>query len=220
MTRTESKLVRIGGVVTTAALLLFPEVSRADEGGISFWVPGLYGSLAAVPTTPGWSVAAIYYHTTVSADGAAAASREFQVGRFSPSINLSLNLALNGQADLMFIAPTYTFATPVLGGQLSASMAAIVGKNAASIAGTLTAAAGPIVTTRTGVIEDSLVSYGDLYPTVTLKWNRGVNNFVVYGAGDIPVGNYDPNRLANLGIGHGAIDFGGGYTYLLSLIHI
>ena len=26
------------------------------------------------------------------------------------------------------------------------------------------------------------------------------------------VGDYDPNRLANLGIGHGAIDFGGGYT--------
>jgi hypothetical protein len=37
---------------------------------------------------------------------------------------------------------------------------------------------------------------------------------MVYGAGDIPVGNYDPNRLANLGIGHGAIDFGAGYTYL------
>jgi hypothetical protein len=214
MTRRESKLARVSGTATIIALLLFPEVSRADEGGISFWVPGLYGSLAAVPTTPGWSVAAIYYHTTVSADGAAAASREFQVGRFSPSINLNLNLALNGQADLMFIAPTYTFATPVLGGQLSASMAAIVGKNAASIAGTLTAAAGAIVTTRTGVLEDSLVSYGDLYPTVTLKWNRGVNNFMVYGAGDIPVGNYDPNRLANLGIGHGAIDFGGGYTYL------
>jgi hypothetical protein len=34
---------------------------------------------------------------------------------------------------------------------------------------------------------------------------------MVYGAGDIPVGDYDPNRLANLAIGHGAVDFGGGY---------
>ena len=41
----------------------------------------------------------------------------------------------------------------------------------------------------------------------------GPNNFMVYGTGDIPVGDYDPTRLANLGIGHGAIDFGGGYTY-------
>lgn len=31
--------------------------------------------------------------------------------------------------------------------------------------------------------------------------------------GDIPVGAYDPRRLANIGIGHGAIDGGGGYTY-------
>jgi hypothetical protein len=37
---------------------------------------------------------------------------------------------------------------------------------------------------------------------------------MVYGAGDIPVGDYNPNRLANIGIGHGAIDFGAGYTYL------
>jgi hypothetical protein len=58
-----------------------------------------------------------------------------------------------------------------------------------------------------------LTSFGDVIPQVTLKWNSGVNNFLVYGAGDIPVGDYDPTRLANLGIGHGAIDFGGGYTY-------
>ena len=53
-----------------------------------------------------------------------------------------------------------------------------------------------------------------LYPTVTLRWNQGLNNFRTYATGDIPVGAYDPTRLANLGIGHGAIDGGGGYTYL------
>jgi hypothetical protein len=36
---------------------------------------------------------------------------------------------------------------------------------------------------------------------------------MTYVMGDIPVGDYDPNRLANLGLGHGAIDWGGGYTY-------
>ncbi len=214
MASIESRIRRIGCAAMAAALLLYPEISRADESGISFWLPGLEGSLAAVPTTPGWSLGTIYYHTSVNATGAAAAAREFQVGRFSPTVNINLNLSLSGQADLLFVAPTYTFATPVLGGQLSATMAGVYGRNSASLAGTLTAAAGPIVTTRTGFLEDALVSYGDLYPTFKLKWNSGVNNFMVYGAGDIPVGNYDPNRLANIGIGHGAIDFGGGYTYL------
>jgi hypothetical protein len=37
---------------------------------------------------------------------------------------------------------------------------------------------------------------------------------MVYVTGDAPVGDYDRARLANLGIGHGAIDAGAGYTYL------
>src|SRR5450432_3940237 len=164
-----SRILRIGGAVTAAALLLCPEISRADESGISFWLPGLYGSLAATPTTPGWSIGAIYYHTSVNATGAAAAAREFQVGRFSPTVNINLNLSLSGQGDLGILAPTYTFATPVFGGQASVTLAGVYGRSSASIAGTLTAAAGPIVTTRNGFLEDALTSYGDLYPTLRLK---------------------------------------------------
>jgi hypothetical protein len=37
---------------------------------------------------------------------------------------------------------------------------------------------------------------------------------MVYATGDIPAGDYSSTRLANLGIGHGAVDVGGAYTYL------
>jgi hypothetical protein len=203
---------RIGYAV--AALVLCPAISRADEGGISFWLPGQYGSLAATPQTPGWALGSIYYHTSVTGSGNVAAAREITVGRFSPTVNVNLNLNLAAQGDLGVIAPSYTFATPVFGGQLAVSVASIFGRDAASIAGTLTAAAGPLTTTRMGELDSSLTSAGDLYPTATLRWNQGVNNFMTYITGDIPVGAYDPTRLANLGIGHGAIDAGGGYTYL------
>ena len=53
----------------------------------------------------------------------------------------------------------------------------------------------------------------DLYPQASLRWNQGVHNYMVYAMGDIPTGTYDPSRLANFGIGHGAIDGGFGYTY-------
>jgi hypothetical protein len=205
-----SRSFSLGIAAFAASLALCPDVSRADESGISFWLPGLYGSLSATPTTPGWSMGAIYYHTSVDASGAAAAAREIQVGRFSPTINVNLNISLSGQADLLFLAPTYTFATPVFGGQLSATVASIFGRNAASLAGTLT---GPLGNTFSGTLQDSLTSYGDLYPTLKLKWNQGVNNYMVYAAGDIPVGDYNPMRLSNIGLGHGAIDVGGGYTY-------
>jgi hypothetical protein len=90
----------------------------------------------------------------------------------------------------------------------------IVGHNKTSIDGTLTAMVGPIVATRSGSIDSSLTGFGDLYPQASLRWNMGVHNFMTYVTGDIPVGAYNPSRLANLGIGHGAIDGGVGYTYL------
>ncbi len=124
-----------------------------------------------------------------------------------------MNLRLNAQADLLLLNPTYTFATPVLGGQLAIGITGLFGRSAATLDGTLTAAVGPFVTTRTGTLSDSITSVGDLYPQATLKWNAGVHNFMTYLTGDIPVGAYSPTRLANLGTGHGAIDGGGGYTY-------
>lgn len=205
---------RLIGALAVTLALLSPKPAAADENGISFWLPGLYGSLAATPTTPGWSLGAIYYHANLNASGATAASRQFQVGRLSPNVNINLNVALSAQADLMFLAPTYTFATPVLGGQLSATLAGVYGRNAASLSGALTSTIGPVVITRNGFLEDDLTSYGDLYPTLKLKWNNGVHNYMVYAAGDIPVGDYSPGRLSNIGLGHGALDLGGGYTYL------
>jgi hypothetical protein len=100
-----------------------------------------------------------------------------------------------------------------LGGQLSLDMTTIAGVNSAGLSGTLTSMVGPITVTRQCAISDSVLGFGDLYPKASLRWNEGVNNFMTYLTGDIPVGAYDPARLANLGIGHGAIDSGGGYTY-------
>jgi hypothetical protein len=184
--------------------------AHADESGVSYWLPGRFSSLAATPQVPGWSWAEVYYHSTVSASGAVAAAREIQVGRFLPTVNVSFNANLNAQADLLLLNPTYTFATPVLGGQLAIGVTGLFGRSAASIDGTLTAGFGPFATTRMGSISDSITSVGDLYPQATLKWNAGVHNFMTYVTGDIPVGAYDPARLANLGMGHAAIDGGGG----------
>jgi hypothetical protein len=207
------RLIRLAIGVAMAMFGFLSDAAYADEGGVSYWLPGRFSSLAATPQVPGWSMAEVYYHTSVSAFGAAAASREIEIGRFSPTVNVNLNLHLNAQADLLLLDPTYTFATPVLGGQLAIGVIGLFGRAAADLNGTLTTGFGAFAATRMGSIGDSITSVGDLYPQATLKWNAGVNNFMTYVTGDIPVGAYDPARLANLGIGHGAIDGGGGYTY-------
>jgi hypothetical protein len=212
--RSSLRLIQSGIGAAIALLGPLSASALADESGVSFWLPGQVDSLPAVPGVPGWSMAEVYYHTTVSAFGAVAAAREIQIGRFSPTVNVSLNVNLHAPPDLLLLNSTYTFATPVLGGQLAVGMTGLFGRSAASIDGTLTTGFGPFATTRMGSIGDSITSFGDLYPQATLKWNAGVHNFMTYVTGDIPVGAYDPNRLANIGIGHGAVDGGGGYTHL------
>lgn len=200
--------------ISAAAFVLLSQVASADENGISFWLPGLFGSLAAVPQQPGWSAADIYFHTSVSASGATAASREITIGRFSPTTNVNLNVNLNARGDLNLFVPSYVFATPVFGGQLAVSTAIVYGRTSTDLSGILTGGINglPLVT-RTGSLDESVTGFGDLFPQAALRWNSGVNNYMIYMAGDAPVGAYNSARTANVGIGHGAIDGGAGYTY-------
>jgi hypothetical protein len=59
------RYLQLGAYAFGALLLLSPEISRADESGISFWLPGQVDSLPAAPAVPGWSMAEVYDHTTV-----------------------------------------------------------------------------------------------------------------------------------------------------------
>ena len=206
-------VLRAAAFLAGCAFALSSNGARADEGGVSFWVPGLYGSLAAVPQQPGWSFAAINYFTSVGATGNIAAAREVTVGKFNPTVNVNLNVNVHANADIVFLNPSYVFATPVLGGQLALGMAAIVGENDTRLSGTITAGVGPFTATRSGSVGDYTTGFGDIYPQATLRWNSGVNSWMAYLTGDIPVGLYSSSNLANLGDGHGAIDGGAGYTY-------
>jgi hypothetical protein len=84
----------VGAAVASVAIISLPATSFADENGISFWLPGIYGSLAAVPQQPGWSFAAINYYDSVGASGSVAASREITIGRLSPTVNVNLNVSV------------------------------------------------------------------------------------------------------------------------------
>ena len=194
-----------------------PMIATADEGGVSFWLPGLFGSLAAAPQQPGWSLTTIYWHDDVSAGADVSRAREITIGKIPVAANVNVSANLSATLDLVLIVPTYVFASPVLGGQLSVGFMSIYGRESALVAGTLSGTLGtPLGTipfSRVDSIGDSVTGFGDIYPQVFLRWNAGVNNYMTYITGDIPVGAYDPTRLSNIGIGHGAVDGGAGYTY-------
>lgn len=202
----------VAGVALLTALIV-PRSARADEGGASFWVPGFFGSLAATPQQPGFSYASVYYHASVSGGGNVAFARQVNAGNITANFSGHLNASLDARADLYLGVPQYVFATPVLGGQAALAVAVPYGHMEASVDATLTGSLGGMGFTTSGGRSDEVTGLGDLAPLFSIRWNQGVNNFMTYVSGNLTTGRYDPTRLANLGIGHNAFDFGGGYTY-------
>jgi hypothetical protein len=200
-------------VAATAAFSLDTRPAAADQGGISMWLPGTFGSLAAVPGHPGWALGAIYLHSSVSAEGNVAASRAIRFGNRTTNLSASLDAELRAKADLSVLAPSYTFAQPVLGGQLTMALLISYGHQQANIDANITGALGPIGFATSRSVSQDITAFGDLFPNATLKWNHGVHNTMVYGWANIPVGAYDPNRIVNMGLGHWSVDGGYGYTY-------
>ena len=198
------KICRLGVAAIAALLALSNNPARADEGGVSFWIPGFFGSLAAVPQqASGWSVTSIYYHTSVSAGADVARAREITIGNLPVSVSASVNANVNANANIGFLAGTYTFATPVLGGQASATLLAGYGANSTSLAGsllgTITGPAGGVLPfSRFDSIDSNIIAFTDLIPQFALRWNAGVHNYMTYITGDLPVGAYQSNRLANM----------------------
>ena len=178
-----------------AGLATIGNTARADEGGVSFWLPGQYASFAAVAPAPGFSLPmqSNYY------SGSGGADKALNRGN---TLSFGVDVDFFGQ----FFVPTYTPDTTFLGARPSFSLALYPGWNRVSADVGLRAQS----VNRT----DEVTGFGDLYPTAQLFWNKGVHNWMAYVTGDIPVGDYDPDRLANLGLGHAAIDAGGAYTYL------
>jgi hypothetical protein len=196
--RTEKRIIsQIATTFLVPALMMAAGAdSRADEGGASFWLPGQYASLAAVPPTPGWSLSTDAYFYS----GKANVSETFSTGE-------TLFVRPDSREALLLLTLAYAPETKVLGGQPSLSLGGGYGGNRVQ--------ADLSVSSQGAELDrsDTVWGFTDLSPTASLSWNQGLHNGMIYLTGNVPVGSYNSQRLANIGIGFWAIDAGGGYTY-------
>jgi hypothetical protein len=187
-------------LLSAAPILMSVAPCLADESGASAWLPGQFASFAAVPGDPGFALETIYYHRQADA----AVSRTFTVGT-------SLVAGVATTEQYLFVTPSYAFADPVLGGQLFVAVTLAPGRVDTSTNLTLT---GPMGNSIGRAQADTMTGIGDLYPLAALKWSVGPHNVMAYAMPSIPVGAYDANRIAGLGLGHWSIDGGLGYTFM------
>src|SRR4029077_17710243 len=180
--------------------------SPADESGASFWSPGTFANLAAVPGPPGWSFNATYFHATLAGGSNVASGCAPAFPRTTLRVQIDSDIKTN--VDIAILTPAYTLATPVWGGRLDFKLFIPVGGARTQIDALVTGALGPIGFSTQNSISDTLRSFGDPAPQLSLKWNEGVNNFMVYSRGGIPIGDYNPDRIVILGDGHASWDNG------------
>jgi hypothetical protein len=180
-----------------ALLSIFSVVTYADEGGVPFWLSGEYSSMSAVPPVQGWSVIVLPYVYNGSAEKTA----NFQHGQ-------SINAGVNARESLGLVQLGYATEEKLLGGVPYIGVAWGPGAN------TTTAFASLTGTKYEANRANSTTGVTDLYPQASLSWNKGNDNYMTYLTGDVPIGTYNPATLSSLGIGHAAVDVGGGYTYL------
>jgi hypothetical protein len=133
--------------------------AKADAGGLSYWLPGTFGSLAAAPGVPGWAYSTIYLYVQTAAQG----DKEFVRGG-------AVVAGLNASADAVAQGLSYTFATPVLGGQAAISVLGVLGHVDVGIDATLT---GPRGNTISGSTTDHRTTFADVF----YQGTRGIRAF-------------------------------------------
>ena len=177
-------------IFALGALSALTNVAHADENGTSFWLTGQYASGAALPPSPGFGITTMYYNYKGTQTSVV------------PGSGVSYNSNVSATTTAILFQPTYTFDTKILGATPSVGVG--VGPGNAFTGATY--AVGP-----QQVFSGNQTTNGttDLYPIVNLYWSdREKNHFMTYLTGNIPTGTYNNTNLANLGLGHAAVDAG------------
>jgi len=188
----------LGAAVFLASTLAPGPDAQADEGGSAFWLPGQVASMAAVPPAPGWSLNLTPYYY----------SGRMEESRILPQ-GMVLSSGNDTQLSLLNVQPGYAPQTKFLGGQAFMGLGFGVGNERTQADTAISLGALDTQSDFSGSVSGGT----DLAPFASLSWADGAHNWMAYLTANIPVGAYNSQHLANIGLGHGAIDAGGGYTY-------
>src|SRR5258707_14338819 len=174
----------LAGPAVAIALALAPQLASADEVGESFWTPGSFGSLAATASQPGFSLTSTYYHTSTAAGSEVARARLIRIGRVTGAVDENVSAISVSPEDLATITPSYTFATPVLGGQAAVAVSAIYGRKRTSTDALITTplVAGSVATpqVRVDTISDTGSGFRGFAPQGSLRLNASRGQVMSY----------------------------------------
>ncbi len=149
-----TRAIAVVPLAAAFGMALPPAVANADEGGASVWLPGQFASFAAVPGDPGFSLEALFYFRKASATAGTSFSR-----------GGGLLLGYETTEQYLYLTPGYTFADPVLNGQLWLGVTFSAGRADTSVWGVLSRTQGQRLFGRHQ-------RHGDRASATSIRWLR------------------------------------------------
>ncbi len=169
--------------------------AQAAEGAAGFYLLGSKGSMAGFVPPPGTYIQSDYYYYS----GEASANIQLPLGA---------SLAAGVEADALYGLTTGLWVTPekVLGGNLALTATLVTGWKDIDVSAVL----GPF----SGSLNDDETAFGDPVLSAMLGWHSGNWHSNVYSIVNVPVGQYETGKIANIGFNRWAVDTGAAVTYL------
>lgn len=205
-------------MVSLALSLLMITVATSDaaEDAKGIYLPGFLASMSGVMPPPGTYVTSYKYFYSGSASGAAADSVALnQLGNITLEADMSLDAKLFAEIPVvLWVAPR-----KILGGNFGLGGYVPIGWQDISIdvdaLATLTTRNGRTFQrgSRFSLGEES-IEIGDPALMPMLGWHSGNWHWNMTGLLNIPVGQYDKNDIANMGVNRWAFDATGAATWM------
>jgi hypothetical protein len=215
------KRCRIGAIFSSAlTLILIAAISsppaRAAEDAKGFYLLGSVASMGQVVPPPGsYFVNYKYFYT---GDASANAARGVALDKLGRA---ALDVDIDVQATAFIEVPAFTWIAPrkFLNGRVGVTLLTPfgyqdVGADIDALA-TLTLTNGR--TFQRGAranIGDDTFSFGDPLILSFIGWNRGNWHWRLASLTNIPIGNFDDERISNIAFNRWGTDVHGGFTWL------
>jgi hypothetical protein len=189
--------------VYLASGIAFAVPSQAAEYGWGTYLLGLSLPMMGFTPPPGFYLSDSVY----AYQGSASGNTKFPFGH--------VNLAARLKEDFLVNVSTFSWVTDtkILGGDLgfTATVPFPIGTERTSAGAAFT---GPLGNTFSGSLTQSTAGIGDMAVAGFLGWHEGNSHWNLAVTGTIPTGDYDPDKIAFLGLHRPSVDVRGAYTYL------
>lgn len=208
-----------------AILPFFGTAAMAAESATSVYLLGSKGSMAGFTPPPGIYVVDANYFYSGDATGQAALGVTLRKSgaRDTAGVPLKLEADIKVDATAYYQMPAAVWVTPetVLGGNVGFSVIVPIGWK--DVSADIDARAnftlgGPLGKTftvgKSFSFGDDEANFGDPLVSAFLGWHQGNLHYSLGTLINIPIGQWEKGRLANIGFNHWAFDFTGAMTWL------